>query len=199
MPGVAAAQAQAQAAARSEPAAPPWHNTLVNRTRVWASAVTYRATQIRDRREEDRRQERIAILGAVRAMSWDGYQAMVADIFRREQYLVLAPDPAEAAVIDMDVTKPTERMLVSCRLRGDITVIAEHLGHIFGAVERTRASGAYVLTDGRFDERAAEYARQTGLILIDGDTLIDLVIELTVADETPKTIGGRIKKGLGLG
>lgn len=196
MPGVAAAQAAALAEKAPPPA--PWHRTILGRTRVWAAAVADRATQIRDRREEDRRQERVAILEAVRAMSWDGYQAMVADIFRREQYLVLAADPAEAAVIDMDVTKPTERMLVSCRLRGGITVTTEHLGYIYGAVERTRANGAYVITDGGFHEMAGDYAHQTGLILIDGETLIDLVIELTVADDTAKTLGGRIKKTIGL-
>lgn len=181
-----------------EPAGAPWFEAVGEKSRSFASMVAERAAEIRRRREEDRRRQRDDILKAVRAMSWEGYLAMVADIFRRDGYLVMNPDVGQAGVVDMDVTKGDERLLVSCRVRGAaVHVTEEHLQHVVAAVRSAGATGAFFLTDARFTPTARNYAHQAGVVLVDGETLIDLVIELTMAEEKDKKLGTRIAKKIG--
>ena len=169
----------------------------LERPRAWASAVADAAGQVRERRNEGKREERAEILEAVRSMSWHGYQSMIADIFRREGYLILTPEAAEATVVDIDATRGEERMLVSCRLRGTGQIGPEPVHEVYETVRRAGAQGAFVITDAEFGPDATEFASRTGLVLIDVETLIDLVIELTLAEQK-QTLGTKIGKRLGI-
>jgi len=52
--------------------------------------------------------------------------------------------------------------------------------------------GAYVISDGNFESPAVEAAPAAGIVLIDGESLIDLVIETTLKDESKPTVGSKI-------
>jgi hypothetical protein len=158
-----------------------------------ASAVMERAGEIQGRKEQQKEQERMQILGAVRAMSWHGYQSLVADIFRWEGYEVTAAEGPDADAIDMEVSRGVERMLVNCQLRELQEIPVEPLQEMHAIAARNGANGAFLLTDGSFSEESVNFARDGGLVLIAGDTLVDLVIQLTLGAEEKK----KKKRGLG--
>ena len=151
-----------------------------------ASAVMERAGEIQNRKDQQREQERAQILAAVRAMSWHGYQSMVADIFRWEGYEVTAAEGPDADAIDMEVSRGVERMLVNCQLRELQDIPIEPLQEMHAIAARNGANGAFLLTDGSFSEASVTFASDAGLVLIAGDTLVDLVIQLTLGAEEKK-------------
>jgi hypothetical protein len=162
----------------------------------WAARVRSRMTRIQAQRAEENRRYRDDILNAVRNLSWDGYTALVADVFRRKAFEVFPP-PATGSdldVIDMVVDRDGRRMLVNCQLRGESDIPMAAVTEMAQVIYNYSVSGAYVISDGNFESTAAEAAPASGIVLIDGEALIDLVIETTLKDESKPTVGKKIAK-----
>jgi hypothetical protein len=150
--------------------------------------------QASQRKEEDRTRYRMEILAAVRNLSWDGYQALIADIFRRKAFEVFPPpvSGSDLDVIDLVVDRDGERMLINCQLRGEMDIPAAAASEMGNVVNNYSVAGAYLIADGSFAQDAVEIAPSTGVVLIDGQALIDLVIETTLKDESKPSGLGRL-------
>ncbi len=132
--------------------------------------------------------ERQRILDSVRELSWDGYVALVADIFRREGCEVLAGEGTDQDVIDLEVQRADERILVNCQLRGMTQIDSMVLREMDEVAVRNASDGACIVTDGDFTPDAWAYAERRGLVLIDADKLVDLVVKLAVGDPREKKL-----------
>jgi GAF domain/Restriction endonuclease len=164
----------------------------------WRARVQSRMTRVRQQREEDEARYRSEILAAIRNLSWDGYQALVADIFRRKAFEVLPP-PAEGTdldVIDLVVDRDGQRMLVNCQLRGEMDIPIEAVTEMATVVYNYSVAGAYLIADGSFAPEAGGAAQSSGIVLIDGNALIDLTIETTLKDERKQSFTGRLARRL---
>jgi len=162
----------------------------------WRARVQSRMTRVRQQRQENEARERGEILAAIRNLSWDGYQALIADIFRRKAFEVLPP-PAEGSdldVIDLVVDRDGQRMLVNCQLRGEMDIPIEAVTEMSTVVYNYSVAGAYLIADGSFAPEASAAAATGGIVLIDGNALIDLTIETTLKDERKSGFTGRITK-----
>ena len=151
-------------------------------------------TRISDQREEDKVRYHAEILAAVRNLSWDGYQALIADIYRRKAFEVFPPpvSGSDLDVIDLVVDRDGKRMLINCQLRGEMDIPAAAVTEMGNVVANYSVAGAYLIADGSFAPDAAEAAAANGVVLIDGDALIDLVIETTLKDESKPSGFGRL-------
>lgn len=163
----------------------------------WRTRVQSRMTRVRQQREEDEARYRAEILAAIRNLSWDGYQALIADIFRRKAFEVLPPpaDGTDLDVIDLVVDRDGRRMLVNCQLRGEMDIPIQAVTEMAAVAYNYSVGGAYLIADGSFAPEAAAAAQAGGVVLIDGNALIDLTIETTLKDERKQGfIGGMAKR-----
>ena len=60
--------------------------------------------------------------------------------------------------------------------------------------ERNGAEAVLLITDGDFSPEAHSFAAGHPLILVDGDALLELVLELTLGNESERRVGTRIAR-----
>ncbi len=111
--------------------------------------------------------------GAVSAMGWQDFEALVGESFRRDGYQVderggSAPDGG----IDLVILKGGERHLVQCKhwktQQSGVTVIRE----LNGVIAAQGAHGGIVATGGGFTRDARELADRCKIRLIGGEDLV---------------------------
>jgi Restriction endonuclease len=160
----------------------------------WRERVSSRMTRVARQKEEDRIRYRTEIGAAVRNLSWDGYQALIADIYRRKAFEVFPPpvSGSDLDVIDLVVDRDNKRMLINCQLRGEMDIPAAAVTEMGNVVSNYSVAGAYLIADGSFAQDAVDAAPAAGVVLIDGEALIDLVIETTLKDESKPSGFGRL-------
>jgi restriction system protein len=114
--------------------------------------------------------------GAVSAMGWRDFEALVGESFRRDGYQVderggSAPDGG----IDFVILKGGERYLVQCKhwktQQIGVTVIRE----LNGVIAAHGAHGGIVVTGGGFTRDAREFADRCKIRLIGGEELVRLI------------------------
>jgi Restriction endonuclease len=146
------------------------------------------------RKQREWVREHDEIMAAVGALTWDGYRALIADIFRREGYDVFGGEGPDADVIDMEVVRGSERMLVNCQLRGLGEVRVEPLSEMEEVVRRSGADGVFIISDGDFAPDAWSRAQGQALILIDRETLLGLVLDFTLGAGEEKGLGSQLRR-----
>jgi hypothetical protein len=134
------------------------------------------------------------IVAAIRGLSWEGYFALVGDIFRREGYEVFGGEGPDGDVIDMELLRGAERMLVSCQLRGLDPIGVEPLNEMARVAQRNDARGVFVVSDGEFAIEAWDFADGQGITLIDREILTGLVMELTLGNVTGSKLRARVRR-----
>ena len=135
------------------------------------------------------------VLSSVRELSWDGYRSLVADICRRHGHLVYDAEGPDSDVIDMEVVRDgSGRVIVNCQLRGMSQIPAEPLREMAMVGLRNGADRVLLVTDGDFSPEAHRFAQAHSLILVDGDALFELVIELALGDERDRKLSSRLAR-----
>ncbi len=137
------------------------------------------------------------IVAAVRELSWEGYFALVGDIFRREGYEVFGGEGPDGDVIDMEVVRGAERMLVNCQLRGLDPIGVEPLGEMHLVAQRSEASVA-IVSDGDFAPEAWAFADENGITIIDREILTGLVLELTLGNAFSTNLRAKARRLLSI-
>jgi hypothetical protein len=162
----------------------------------WRDRVGARMTRVTAEQEAENARYRAEILAAIRNLSWDGYQALIADIYRRKAFEVFPPpvSGSDLDVIDLVVDRDGQRMLINCQLRGEMDIPAAAVTEMGNVVYNYSVAGAYLIADGSFAPDAMEAGPASGVTLIDGEALIDLVIETTLKDESKPSGFGRLVK-----
>ncbi len=151
------------------------------------------------------------VLASVRELSWEGYWSLVADIFRRCGHVVFAGEGPDRDVIDMElhpreIGGPAEIsrgaaepgsghwLIVNCQLRGMSHISTAPLEEMAMVAARNGAGGVLLITDGDFSPEAHSFADDHSLILVDGQELLGLVLELTLGDERDRKLASRLSR-----
>jgi hypothetical protein len=137
------------------------------------------------------------IVAAVRELSWEGYFALVGDIFRREGYEVFGGEGPDGDVIDMEVVRGAERLLVNCQLRGLDPIGVEPLGEMHLVAQRNEA-GVAIVSDGDFSPAAWEFADEQSIVIIDREILTGLVLELTLGNALSTNLRAKARRLLSI-
>ena len=114
----------------------------------------------------------------IRAMKWSTLQLLLAESFRLQGFVVKEMGGESA---DMVLVKQEGTWLVDCRHWRSAEVGANAPGQLYGAMGRLGAKGGFVVTAGRFDAGAVEFARGLNVELIPGRELARM---LELAKET---------------
>lgn len=104
-------------------------------------------------------------------MSWQEFEYLVGEIYRRRGYTVMETPKGADGGIDLVAQRDGEVLLVQCKQWRTRDVGVSVVRELLGVVAAKRASRGAVVTVGRFTEEARRFAKQTNIELIDGDVL----------------------------
>ncbi len=113
--------------------------------------------------------ESAAVLGG---MSWQEFEGLVSEAFRLEGFQVAetgggGPDGG----VDLVLRKGKEKYLVQCKqwraFKVGVTIVRE----LYGVMAAQGATGAYVVTSGKFTSDAVAFASGRNVTLVDGQKL----------------------------
>ena len=113
---------------------------------------------------------------ALDGMSWDEFELLVGEAFRRKGYAVTDTGGGGAdGGVDLVLSKGGERFLVQCKqwkaFKVGVTVVRE----LYGVMAARGAAGGYVVTSGQFTAEARDFAAGRNINLIDGPALRALI------------------------
>jgi HJR/Mrr/RecB family endonuclease len=161
-------------------------------------AIVVQAKLIQQRREEQRQAERAQIIYAIRRMNDEAYETMLLDFFRRDGYTVYRVDDPASSEADLELHRNNERTLVGIKRRGH-QVGQESVRELDKEIATSGANSAFLFTDASFTEAAVRVANNSGVTLVDGNMLAELIEELTMSELRERKATSRLAKAVGWG
>lgn len=125
------------------------------------------------RRKAARLHDAAVYADGVARMSWQDFEWLVAEYFRRQGYAVLhngggGPDGG----VDVFLKKDGQRYLVQCKHWRALRVGVQPVRELYGVMAAQGVDGGFVVTSGSFTEEACAFADGLALLgLIDGRAL----------------------------
>ena len=107
------------------------------------------------------------------SMTWQQFEALVGEYFRRKGFHVSeigggGPDGG----VDLELRRGSERYFVQCKQWRATRVGVDVVRELYGVMAAKGASGAYVVSSGRFTPDAQEFVDGRNISLIDGQRLV---------------------------
>jgi len=126
-------------------------------------------------------------IDALRGLSWDELEILIADYFVREGFAVREQG---GKVVDFLMEKDGNRHLVQCKHWRRRKVGAAEVTDLFRHMAAANARSAYLLTIGGFTQAAVEFAGGKRIQLVDGERLARMVD--TVRQDLSETTQSRL-------
>ena len=113
---------------------------------------------------------------AINSTSHSDFELLVGAALRNAGYRVASQAlPGPDGGVDLVVEKDRKRALVQCKHWQAKSVGVGVIREIVGVVASRKADGAMVVTSGRFTDEAKDFAARSGVDLIDGERLQNLI------------------------
>lgn len=114
--------------------------------------------------------------GALNGMSWQEFEMLVGEAFRRKGFAVAETGGGGAdGGVDLVLTKDGEKFLVQCKQWRAFKVGVNVVRELYGVMAARGASGGYVATSGQFTQDAKDFAAGRNITLMDGAALRALI------------------------
>lgn len=143
---------------------------------------------------------------ALHAMSWQEFELLVGEGFRRRGYAVKEVGGGGAdGGVDLILTKAGEKIFVQCKQWKAFKVGVSTVRELYGVMVAHGAVGGFVVTSGRFTQEASAFAKGRNVQLIDGPSLMKLLREArsesrdnlsapnSIAPQVVASLGGRVE------
>jgi len=125
-------------------------------------------------------------LTSIRAESWQDFEPLIAEAYRRRGYRVkMRGGPGADGGVDLELEGQDGRIVVQCKQRTRGTIGVEVVRALFGVMIHETADRAILVTSASFTDAARAFAANKPIELIDGKALARLIREAHVAAETP--------------
>lgn len=127
---------------------------------------------------------------ALNGMSWQEFEMLVGEAFRRRGFAVAETGGGGAdGGVDLLLTKDGEKFLVQCKQWRAFKVGVNVVRELYGVMAAKGAAGGYVVTSGQFTQEAKDFASGRNITLMDGAALKSLLGSVqakpVVADTAP--------------
>lgn len=115
---------------------------------------------------------------ALQGMSWQQFELLVGEGFRRRGYVVkeIGGGGADGGV-DLVLTKAGEKTFVQCKQWKAFKVGVSTVRELYGVMAAHGVAGGFVVTSGRYTQEASAFANGRNIQLIDGPALMNLLRE----------------------
>ncbi len=130
---------------------------------------------------------------ALGAMTWQEFEMLVGEAFRREGFSVVETGGGGAdGGVDLILRKDGEKSLVQCKQWRAYKVSVTAVRELYGVMAAEGAAGGYMVTSGVFTDDAVEFAHGRNIDLIDGPRLFVMIRQArsTVGSEMSATAVG---------
>lgn len=126
--------------------------------------------------------------GALDQMTWNEFELLVGEAFRRQGYAVTETGGGGAdGGVDLVLSKGGERHFVQCKQWKAFKVGVTTVRELYGVMAACGAAGGYVVTSGQFTADAREFAVGRNITLIDGPALRVLIGGVRAAPAAKQT------------
>lgn len=113
---------------------------------------------------------------ALNEMSWQEFEMLVGEAFRRGGYSVIETGGGGAdGGIDLVLRKDGEKYLVQCKQWRAFRVGVSIIRELYGAMAAVGAAGGFVVTSGVFTQEAKNFAAGRNIELVDGAELHEII------------------------
>lgn len=113
---------------------------------------------------------------ALNGMSWQEFEQLVGEAFRRQGYTVNETGGSQAdGGVDLVLRRDGERHLVQCKQWRAYRVGVGVVRELYGVMAAEGAAGGYVVTSGTFTDEAKLFAQGRNVELIEGPALMRLI------------------------
>lgn len=130
-------------------------------------------------------------LSTLRAMSWQDFERLTGETFRRMGYQVEETGGGgQDEGIDLRLTRAGKHYVVQCKHYRRGSVGAPVIREMVGVAVHAAAAGVFVVTCGRFTRAARSFARGKAVTLIDGARLIEIIRLQQGRAGMPRSPGG---------
>lgn len=117
-------------------------------------------------------------LESLRRSTWQDFERIVGEIYRRKGYAVLETGKGGAdGGVDLKLSKEGEVWLVQCKRWSREQVGVALVRELLGVVASEKATGGILITTSVFTPDAEAFARRNPIRLVSGKELIRLVLE----------------------
>jgi len=117
-----------------------------------------------------------ASVDRIRALSWQDFERLVAEAYRRQDYRVVERGGAGAdGGIDLELRAKDKTLVVQCKRWKTRTVGVELIRELYGAMTGEEAHGAIFVTSGTYTPDAIDFARDKPIKLVDGPELVAML------------------------
>jgi restriction system protein len=124
--------------------------------------------------------------GVLDDMSWQQFEALVGEAFRRKGYAVTETGGGGAdGGIDLVLKKDAETFLVQCKQWKAYKVGVTTVRELYGVMAAKGATGGFVVTSGVFTNDARAFAEGRNIKLLDGVALHALIRGVNVPEPPP--------------
>ncbi len=128
-------------------------------------------------------------------MSWQDFEFLVGEYFRRRQFRVEETKSGADGGADLIATKGMEKYLVQCKHwkanKVGVKVVRELLGVMVGV----GATGGFVVTSGEFTQDAIDFAKANNILILDGKELHNSMKSYAIYENrSEKKKGGKLQK-----
>ncbi len=113
--------------------------------------------------------------GPLNDMSWQQFEAVVGQAFRRKGYSVRTTGDAADGGVDLVMKKDGQTFLVQCKQWRAVKVGVNIVRELYGVMAAQGAAGGFVVTSGVFTQEAIAFARGKQIELMDGKALHTLI------------------------
>lgn len=117
-----------------------------------------------------------AAASALDGMSWQQFELLVGEAFRRQGYVVHENGGGGAdGGVDLVLSRAGEKFLVQCKQWRAYKVGVDVVRELYGVMAARGAAGGFVVSSGTFTEEAIQFANGRNVHLIDGPQLHALI------------------------
>lgn len=116
---------------------------------------------------------------SIRDMSWQNFEQLVGEAFKRKGYSIEERGGAGAdGGIDLILRLYGKKFLVQCKRWKTLSISVSHIRELFGVMVAERADGCIFVTSGDFTAEAKAFAQGKPIRLIDGKKLMEMMADV---------------------
>jgi restriction system protein len=119
----------------------------------------------------------------IRKLSWRQFESIVGEAFRRRGYLTVENGGGGAdGGVDLVLHRDGKKFYVQCKQWKVFSVGVKPIRELFGVISARGAAGGFFVASGTYTRDARAFAEESGIELIDGPALEEMVKEARSAE-----------------
>lgn len=126
---------------------------------------------------------------SIRALSWQEFELLVAEAFRRKGFKVTENGGGGAdGGIDLILQKSGKKSIVQCKRWRTVSIGVTHIRELYGVMTGVQANDCIFVSSGNYTAEARLFAEEKPIWLIDGTELLELVGTVQIEPSFSPTI-----------